>query len=82
MEIVLVVVNVKDLSKQVSIAQVVFQVQHLLLKDKILVQPPEGLGCAGRLGKSKSVICDALIFTYIYILCIPGWCTHLFDRKV
>lgn len=44
MEIVLVVVNVKDLSKQVSIAQVVFQVQHLLLEDKILVQPPGGLG--------------------------------------
>lgn len=44
MKIVLVVVNVKDLSEQVAIAQVVFQVQHPLLEHETLVQPSGGAG--------------------------------------
>lgn len=34
------VVSVQDLAKQVAIAEVMFQIQHSLLEEEILVEPP------------------------------------------
>lgn len=40
MEIMLIIVNVKYLAKNVTIANVLFQIQHPLLENEILIEPP------------------------------------------